>query len=102
AVSVCGWSCCMISGCEHHPKSSGMPNTRIASRKGSYYAGILPPFVERAGQCLQPEIEPRSRDEPGRGRGSPGAALARGPVAGAVRSEEHTSELQSLAYLVCR
>src|SRR2546425_3133441 len=25
-----------------------------------------------------------------------------GPVAGALRSEEHTSELQSLAYLVCR
>jgi len=20
ADSVCGWSCCMISGCEHHPK----------------------------------------------------------------------------------
>ena len=20
AGSVCGWSCCMISGCEHHPK----------------------------------------------------------------------------------
>src|SRR2546425_8601258 len=26
----------------------------------------------------------------------------RRPVGGAVRSEEHTSELQSLAYLVCR
>src|SRR2546425_8038545 len=25
-----------------------------------------------------------------------------GPVSGAGRSEEHTSELQSLAYLVCR
>src|SRR2546425_8496544 len=30
-----------------------------------------------------------------------GAALSRPPMIG-VRSEEHTSELQSLAYLVCR
>src|SRR2546425_3231448 len=29
-------------------------------------------------------------------------AAASGVVAGAMRSEEHTSELQSLAYLVCR
>src|SRR2546425_7002122 len=28
--------------------------------------------------------------------------LAQGPEARRVRSEEHTSELQSLAYLVCR
>src|SRR2546425_6332896 len=30
------------------------------------------------------------------------AALDSGHLAGAARSEEHTSELQSLAYLVCR
>src|SRR5687767_15289430 len=30
------------------------------------------------------------------------AADVQPPVKGAVRSEEHTSELQSLAYLVCR
>src|SRR5205823_13437362 len=34
---------------------------------------------------------------PPRPGGSPGA-----PVVGSHRSEEHTSELQSLAYLVCR
>src|SRR2546425_8661556 len=31
-----------------------------------------------------------------------GPAAARGRRGGAARSEEHTSELQSLAYLVCR
>src|SRR2546425_2478352 len=31
-----------------------------------------------------------------------GAGAAGGAGAGAARSEEHTSELQSLAYLVCR
>src|SRR5687767_15468501 len=31
-----------------------------------------------------------------------GMAEALGHLAGKVRSEEHTSELQSLAYLVCR
>src|SRR2546425_12009564 len=32
----------------------------------------------------------------------PRAAAARAPRSTAARSEEHTSELQSLAYLVCR
>src|SRR3712207_8310814 len=32
----------------------------------------------------------------------PGAALHRGRQVGAARSEEHTSELQSRQYLVCR
>src|SRR2546425_11025369 len=40
------------------------------------------------------------------GRGQRGRAVRRLPVPGQVlridRSEEHTSELQSLAYLVCR
>src|SRR3712207_8176383 len=31
-----------------------------------------------------------------------GIVLPRRPAAGATRSEEHTSELQSLQYLVCR
>src|SRR2546425_2684764 len=35
-------------------------------------------------------------------RRSSRAALGREGTSGATRSEEHTSELQSLAYLVCR
>src|SRR3989441_7647407 len=38
------------------------------------------------------------RHGPGPARGHPARAVRRGPV----RLEEHTSELQSLAYLVCR
>src|SRR3989441_1905096 len=55
----------------------------------------------------------RRRRGPGRGRGRgrgrprpaparPSHAPARGTPGPAPRSEEHTSELQSLAYLVCR
>src|SRR2546425_5627239 len=40
---------------------------------------------------------PRARDDVGRGGGHPDLVLD-----GPHRSEEHTSELQSLAYLVCR
>src|SRR2546425_7041791 len=45
---------------------------------------------------------------PGRGRFTPGRCLSSwrwrclGELSFCVRSEEHTSELQSLAYLVCR
>src|SRR2546425_6718957 len=48
----------------------------------------------------------RPRHAPGRGRRRDGAAGASPPAPGGARgggrSEEHTSELQSLAYLVCR
>src|SRR3712207_7865001 len=45
------------------------------------------------------------RRERGRGRGAPGVrdvALLRGALGRGRRSEEHTSELQSRQYLVCR
>src|SRR2546425_6269809 len=46
---------------------------------------------------------PGSRVRPGGRPVFPGAAVSRdGAAGGAARSEEHTSELQSLAYLVCR
>src|SRR5687767_15632898 len=49
---------------------------------------------------------PRSHDgEPHSAQGAAalhGSALARGHAHTPLRSEEHTSELQSLAYLVCR
>src|SRR5205085_4836872 len=62
----------------------GMPDIGIAGRKGNHDSGILPSFVERAGQCLQPEVEPRSSDEPGRGSGAPGATLLGRAVASTV------------------
>src|SRR5205823_15015103 len=67
-------------------------------------------FPTRRSSDLDAGIEPDAI-EPLRGRGEGAATLrprlcAGGVVelcvAAAVRSEEHTSELQSLAYLVCR
>src|SRR3712207_8110030 len=43
----------------------------------------------------------RVHAELGRAHGAPGDAVAR-PVQAGERSEEHTSELQSRQYLVCR
>src|SRR2546425_7247258 len=63
-------------------------------------------------RSLRVDGDPHERDAPSVGRdlwiGDPGEAeqvrLRDGPRGGAQRwrSEEHTSELQSLAYLVCR
>src|SRR2546425_5027363 len=45
---------------------------------------------------------PAARERGGGGRHPGGRRARRAGGAGAPRSEEHTSELQSLAYLVCR
>src|SRR3989441_8195201 len=51
----------------------------------------------------QPGIQAQARDERADGRGLQHRACdERGLDARRGRSEEHTSELQSLAYLVCR
>src|SRR5687767_15688991 len=65
-------------------------------------AGWTPPRIESAGDA---ESRLRCRSCGGRTRTHVGARLrARHAVQSraARRSEEHTSELQSLAYLVCR
>src|SRR5205823_11268998 len=67
-----------------------------------------PHLVARDVFADAPEVGPRAdppggdlpEPRPGSGRSPPGGS-ARGPTSGA-RSEEHTSELQSLAYIVCR
>src|SRR2546425_4145009 len=50
-----------------------------------------------AGKGLRLAVDERERD-----RLEVGREVARRRALGHVRSEEHTSELQSLAYLVCR
>src|SRR5688572_31602161 len=45
---------------------------------------------------------PEDADLTAPGRGQPGHQLQERALAGAVRSEEHTSELQSQSNLVCR
>src|SRR5205807_22267 len=62
-----------------------MPDIGVAHGKRSGYARILPALPERANQRLQPEVEPRAGNEPGRGRRAAGAALSRGTVASTVR-----------------
>src|SRR3989441_13358592 len=70
---------------------------------GDRVAGHVP----RVGQWvrrLEPAIRCEHRQLPGRERRGDGLALLdqRGSRRAGGRSEEHTSELQSLAYLVCR
>src|SRR2546425_12426875 len=58
--------------------------------------------------CGRADSRDEAHDTADPARGHPGAqgagrgSLGRGPGAPGCRSEEHTSELQSLAYLVCR
>src|SRR2546425_9716902 len=68
-------------------------------------AGIRPADPQgprRAGR--RPPHEPDARAHRGRGRLRHGVVVAPAmrPRIRFMRSEEHTSELQSLAYLVCR
>src|SRR2546425_7390954 len=56
----------------------------------------------RSSRSARP-VRERERSRPQAGASaSGGRALPRQASVGEVRSEEHTSELQSLAYLVCR
>src|SRR2546425_2266655 len=77
------------------PRSTLFPYTTLfRSAKGLSSTSI---FQERVEVTLDPQSRPVGQDQP------PG--LHHHPperVVGEKRSEEHTSELQSLAYLVCR
>src|SRR2546425_4801259 len=72
------------------PRSTLFPYTTLFRS----LSAALP--VHRAQKKNQPERVARSREHPD------DRARARRRSALASRSEEHTSELQSLAYLVCR
>src|SRR5687767_15587447 len=84
------------------PRSTLFPYTtlfRSAARRGREGLHALrrrPPRVARPLRGRQGRPA-----EPARGGRPHPVGLGR-EVAGAARSEEHTSELQSLAYLVCR
>src|SRR2546425_5599185 len=66
------------------PRSTLFPYTTLFR---SPAAGRFALHLGASGRQRQAFPEPRRLDQPGSGR---------------LRSEEHTSELQSLAYLVCR
>src|SRR5205814_8388487 len=67
------------SGATHRPGRAGAARTAEPD-----------PFAEAPRECAELASLPRP------------AKLASTPGAGAARSEEHTSELQSLRHLVCR
>src|SRR5205823_12504230 len=79
-------------------RMTGRP--RILPRARSYSAATALAFL---AACARPRVpivvSPTPTPRPARGD-SPTSASS--PVPLATRSEEHTSELQSLAYLVCR
>src|SRR3712207_7245532 len=77
------------------PRSTLFPYTTLfRSRHSGRHAGFYPGLPERDG--------PGSALERGRGDRAGRADRARRGRQAAPRSEEHTSELQSRQYLVCR
>src|SRR2546425_4618416 len=74
------------------PRSTLFPYTTLF--RSLRVLGAEHPLVRRGGCDGDPPAAPPLA------RGPPRAPLRRG--LGEARSEEHTSELQSLAYLVCR
>src|SRR2546425_5935048 len=73
------------------PRSTLFPYTTL------FRSALTPPLPERVVFLVQAEVADRLAAKPG---GKTYGALSVGVQA--LRSEEHTSELQSLAYLVCR
>src|SRR5687767_15193696 len=84
------------------PRSTLFPYTTLFRSAGAG-ARSLDGRLGGAAQNTGPSIGERDRARPERRALPPGGAGG-GPAGGRVpaRSEEHTSELQSLAYLVCR
>src|SRR2546425_4171817 len=73
------------------PRSTLFPYTTLF-RSAAHRPGAGQPSTARLGPPPRRDVSA----EPGDLRDRPGR------LSGAARSEEHTSELQSLAYLVCR
>src|SRR5205823_13010073 len=75
------------------------PSPRIVALAwGHHMFGIIPPVLVGYALLFAPH-----RYAWGDGKRSPWTGLAYGAyLMLSIRSEEHTSELQSLAYLVCR
>src|SRR6266704_1240809 len=88
-----GWGCflsgfsnrCIISLREHPPQRSRMPRPGLSHRKRNHHSRILPALPERSYQCLQPEIESRSRHESRRSRRPPGLAFSGRTILGPFR-----------------
>src|SRR2546425_11864404 len=96
------------------PRSTLFPYTTLFRSRRSDFDRHLAEVEARGGVPLSPEVrrglldaflEERALVIEARGRGLLGEGAGREDeqkAVAALRSEEHTSELQSLAYLVCR
>src|SRR3712207_8827193 len=83
------------------PRSTLFPYTTLFRSKPVVATNALAEPRSTAGSSLTPR--PRSGRRGGRpGRRRPGSHRRRRAAGGRPRSEEHTSELQSRQYLVCR
>src|SRR3712207_7554270 len=81
------------------PRSTLFPYTTLFRSP----PGGLPRRLRRAERALPDRSDAARRgDLPHRGGGPGLRGECRGPGAASLRSEEHTSELQSRQYLVCR
>src|SRR5205823_6974820 len=69
-----------------------MVDEGLITKEEAMSVGRIPP--DDLNQLLQPIFDPAAKRK--------AKVIAKGINAGPGRSEEHTSELQSLAYLVCR
>src|SRR3712207_7038479 len=87
------------------PRSTLFPYTTLFRSSSAYGTGNIGRTDDSGGQVwtnlgtgLWATLPPR----PPQGRGAPDPATQGGGVTRPGRSEEHTSELQSRQYLVCR
>src|SRR2546425_1889983 len=81
------------------PRSTLFPYTTLFRSPPCGAPRPPPTAATRPAAPAGPPPAPRRRRRPPR---TPRAAFRPPPPAAPARSEEHTSELQSLAYLVCR
>src|SRR3712207_8302499 len=88
----------------HPPRSTLFPYTTLFRSSGTTTAGSPPPPPPCPGSW--PARYSRRSARPGAGHDAGARPDGPGPCVGVVRcgqrSEEHTSELQSRQYLVCR
>src|SRR2546422_7092741 len=79
------------------PRSTLFPYTTLFR---SWERREARPYEEEAGRAGT--VRRRPLEAESRGPAHPGCLLDRWPLDAVVRSEEHTSELQSRLHLVCR
>src|SRR2546425_6434801 len=87
-----------------HRNGSWEAHPRALSRRGAQDRGPIR-GARQKGVLQRPDLPPRRPEvsHPGWGsRGQRDGWIRPADPGGVQRSEEHTSELQSLAYLVCR